>query len=134
MMPAHIIFSTVDKNPVGFSSVWLKKILREQYQFNGMILSDDLNMNGASFAGGYLERATMALEAGCDMVLICNNRPEVCKVLEQLPIKYGLEEKRVHPLRKKSMVSFSELKVSKEWQKKSDTFNRLLDGFQEYVF
>lgn len=134
IMPAHIIYSAVDKNPVGFSSIWLKKILREQNQFKGIILSDDLNMNGASFAGDYSDRAVMALDAGCDMILICNNRKEAIHVLDQLPKQYYVEEKRVHHLRKKSKISFPELTVSQEWQKKSDTFNRLLGGFQEFVF
>lgn len=76
VMPAHIVYAKVDANPAGFSARWLKDILRQQLGFNGAIFSDDLSMRGARRIGGvevtYAEAAAVALNAGCDLVLLCN--------------------------------------------------------------
>lgn len=84
VMPGHILFPKIDSQPVGFSSHWLQKVLRDQLGFNGVIFSDDLSMEGAAESGSYIDRAALALEAGCDMVLACNNPEGAMQVLHWL--------------------------------------------------
>ncbi len=82
VMPAHIVYSQVDTEPAGFSRHWLETILRAKLGFKGAVMSDDLTMAGAAIAGSYAERAHMALEAGCDLLPVCNNRTGSIEVLE----------------------------------------------------
>lgn len=91
-MTAHIQFPALDQQPVSFSQSWLKTILREKLHYEGVIMSDDLDMKGAAGAGTYADRFCLAREAGCDLILLCNNRAAAIQVLDQVNAKDHLLE------------------------------------------
>lgn len=82
VMPSHVIYSQVDKKPAGFSSFWINQVLRTQLEFQGVVFSDDLSMEGATVAGDVVDRVHQAVRAGCDMVLVCNDSEAAQKVLD----------------------------------------------------
>jgi beta-N-acetylhexosaminidase len=84
IMPAHVIYQNADDQPAGFSSYWLRRILREKLGFSGVIFSDDLTMAAAAAAGDDGARAEAALAAGCDVILVCNNPEGAVATLERL--------------------------------------------------
>lgn len=84
VMPAHVLYPACSDQPAGFSPFWLQEILRSRLEFGGVIFSDDLSMKAAHAAGGYAQRAEMALAAGCDVLLPCNNREGALEVVAYL--------------------------------------------------
>ena len=101
VMPAHVIYTRVDREPAGYSRQWLQEVLRGKLGFQGIIFSDDLSMEGAGVAGGIPERARAALEAGCDMVLLCNDPSGQEALLESLDSVALANQGRVERMRKK---------------------------------
>ncbi|HLD16655.1 MAG TPA: beta-N-acetylhexosaminidase [Coxiellaceae bacterium] len=84
VMPAHVVYQQCDEKSAGFSSFWLKNVLRHQLGFKGVIISDDLNMGATHSFGSETDRTQLALEAGCDLLLVCNNRKALVNVFECL--------------------------------------------------
>jgi len=117
VMPAHVIYPEIDAQPSGFSSVWLQDILRKQLNFEGAIFSDDLSMKGASVVGGYTERAEAALEAGCDMILACNDRDGAVEILDNVRVKpNSAAAQRLAKMKGKVLQDRSAMLGSKLWQ------------------
>ena len=118
LMPAHVIYENVDPNPAGFSPFWIQKILRQTLKFDGVLFSDDLSMQAACIAGNADARIRDALDAGCDMGLVCNNRESACVALagiENLPLP---NQERLERMRGKiPKIQIGEtLDLGTEWQ------------------
>lgn len=117
VMPAHVLYTQIDANPAGFSKFWIQTILREELNFKGVVFSDDLSMEGAAFAGDFPERAKRAQQAGCDMLLVCNNPAAAQQVLEALPVTNDpVRTQRLISMQGQKRLARTELMNSSLWQ------------------
>ncbi len=122
VMPAHVIYSSCDESPAGFSAFWLQGKLRDTFGFSGVIFSDDLTMEGASVAGGFAQRVERALSAGCTMVLVCNHREGVKSALVWLAEHRPEACQAAEVMRAKAHLQWDELTEKRRW---SDTRRQL---------
>jgi beta-N-acetylhexosaminidase len=130
VMPAHVVFKNVDPSPAGFSPFWIQHILRKELGFKGVVFSDDLSMEGAAFAGDFKERAKLAQDAGCDMLLVCNNPSAAEQVLDTLPItKNPQREMRLAKMQGRPQMSREQLLHSEKWQLSSTQIKELLSNY-----
>ena len=126
IMPAHVVYPAVDDKPAGFSKVWIEQILRQQLHFNGAVFSDDLSMKGAAAIGSFTECAELALKAGCDMILVCNNPKAAKQVLDIVPIQQNRKrESRLLNMLGKPRGDFDQLSNTEQWQQIASQLNNL---------
>ncbi len=127
VMPAHVIYKEIDDKPAGFSQYWLQTVLRQELNFDGVIFSDDLTMEGASVMGNYAQRAEAAIEAGCDMVLVCNNRDGAIEVLDNAKIDHSdTSAQRLLRMQGKPFMNRSALLDTKRWAETVDEITALV--------
>jgi len=120
VMVAHVCFPAVDSRPASLSSRWISDYLRGELGFKGAVISDDLSMTGASVAGTPAERVRLALEAGCDLVLLCNAPEQIPGVLDSLKGYVNPSAQlRLTRLHGRGDIDWESLHASADWQKAS---------------
>ncbi len=114
-MTGHLVFEAIDPdNPATTSSSVIAEVIRGEIGFDGLLLSDDIGMN--ALEGGFGERSSRSLAAGCDVVLHCSGKAEEMK---EVAAACGA-------LSEKAMERFSRgLKRRQAWRSASDNQERL---------
>lgn len=82
VMLAHVLYPAINPHIPGYSSFWIRDVLREEIGFQGAVFSDDLSMAGAG-DDPLPQRCREALQAGCDLLPVCNDLPAVDHFLRE---------------------------------------------------
>jgi beta-N-acetylhexosaminidase len=125
IMMGHVLFPAVDSVPASFSKRWVGEVLRGDLDFKGVIFADDLTMEGASSMGGIVARAEAALEAGCDVLPVCNRRASVIELLDGLTVLPGpASQMRILRMRGRDAPDRATLLASREYREARDWLRR----------
>lgn len=127
VMPAHVLYPACDHLPAGYSPFWIGEVLRQGLGFSGVIFSDDLSMGGAGVAGDFPARASAALTAGCDMILVCNAPDHVDSVLDATRGPQPGNSLRLQTMRGQFPFDRQSLRATPEWQQAAAMIQRLND-------
>jgi beta-N-acetylhexosaminidase len=125
VMMGHVLFPAVDQVPASFSRRWVGEVLRGELDFRGVVFADDLTMEGASVMGGVVERAEAALDAGCDVLPVCNRRASVIELIDGLKSQPGpASQMRVLRMRGREAPDRAALQASADYQQCRDWLAR----------
>jgi beta-N-acetylhexosaminidase len=128
VMLAHVVYAEADPLPAGFSPHWIGNQLRSQMGFDGAVFCDDLSMKATAGFGSMATRARLTLEAGCDMVLVCNDRPGASEAVAALrDYSNPLSLVRLARLHGTGAALRESLLASDEWQAASERIGRWLE-------
>ncbi len=117
VMAAHIVYREMDEMPAGFSGFWIERELRSRLGFGGAVFCDDLSMQATRDYGAMPKRAALALEAGCDMVIVCNDRAAAERAVESLnDYSNPISLVRLARLHGTGQVLRETLLASEQWQ------------------
>jgi len=120
VMMAHVVYAEVDLWPASLSDYWIKQILRKEMNFRGAVFCDDLSMAAAAVAGDMPSRLRRALDCGCDMVPICNNRDAVLSIIDSFGgYQNPLAQLRLSRLHGRQQTSLEDLRTSTQWRSAS---------------
>jgi len=118
IMTAHVINTNIDsENPATLSSIFLQDILRNELGYNGIIVSDDMQMGAIVDNFGQEEAIIKAINAGCDLLIFSNNNKEYDE---------NIAEKAVNIIKK----ALEENKISEE--RINESYNRIIELKQKY--
>lgn len=115
VMMGHVVYPEVDDEPAGYSTAWVRTILRDELGYGGVVLSDDLGMHAAGAAGKLADRARAALGAGCDAVLVCQP-DEVAALFDQWGEEAAPDGSALQRLAGRCRVTRAELATVSEWR------------------
>jgi beta-N-acetylhexosaminidase len=125
IMMGHVLFPAVDSVPASFSKRWIGQVLRGDLEFHGVIFADDLTMEGASAMGGIVARAEAALEAGCDVLPVCNRRASVVELIDGLTMLPGpASQMRILRMRGREAPDWAALLASREYAEAREWLQR----------
>ena len=119
IMPAHVLYSEVDSFSAGFSTYWLQQVLRKDLNFSGIIFSDDLTMLATESSGEIEQRAQLALDAGCEMILACNDALSASRIADFLEAVNLKENERLEQMAGREFYELKNLYKSERWRKES---------------
>lgn len=128
IMPAHVLYPQVDEYCAGFSEVWIQQLLRTELGFDGVVFSDDLSMVAAHGAGSLPQRAELALKAGCDMLLVCNDRAGALTVADWLESNRIQGHSRLLRMRAQPAAGIGDLFELPQWRAATQLLATIPDG------